>query len=143
MKTTMMSNRNYTELSRLKSFKERFEYLKIGGVIGETTFGFDRYLNQDFYRSKEWRSIRNKVIVRDEASDLGIEDYPIPKKIIIHHMNPISEDDIENRLDYILDPEFLICVSPTTHNAIHFGDESLLPSLPVERYSNDMCPWRI
>lgn len=139
----MKNYKTYSELSKLPTFKERFEYLKLGGIVGEATFGFDRYLNQFFYRSKEWQSIRNRVIVRDEASDLGIVDYPIPKYIVVHHMNPISEEEIENGSKDILNPEFLICVSRQTHNAIHFGDESLLPSTPVERYLNDTCPWRI
>lgn len=139
----MKNYKTYSELSKLPTFKERFEYLKLGGIVGEATFGFDRYLNQFFYRSKEWQSIRNRVIVRDEASDLGIADYPIPKYIVVHHMNPISEEEIENGSKDILNPEFLICVSRQTHNAIHFGDESLLPSTPVERYLNDTCPWRI
>lgn len=142
-KKAMKTIRRYSELIRLPTFEERFQYLKIGGVVGESTFGFDRYLNQEFYRSKEWRDLRNKIIVRDEASDLAIKDYPIPKYIVIHHINPITEEDINDRIEDILNPEFLICVSLKTHNAIHFGDESLLPDIPIERFTNDTCPWRL
>ena len=134
--------RTYTELSKLITFKERYEYLKLDGVIGSDTFGFDRYLNQIFYKSKEWKSIRNKVIVRDNGCDLGVEGFDIYGDILIHHMNPISADDIINRRNSILNPEFLICASFQTHNAIHYGNDSQLAALPVNRVPNDTCPWR-
>lgn len=133
--------RRYSELRQLATFKERFDYLKLSGVVGESTFGFDRYLNQYLYRSPEWKKVRNEVIVRDDGCDMGLEDYPA-NRIIVHHMNPLSIEDVENRDKQIFDPEFLICVSISTHNAIHFGDETLLPKLPVERKPGDMCPWR-
>lgn len=133
--------RRYSELRQLATFKERFDYLKLSGVVGESTFGFDRYLNQYLYRSPEWKKVRNEVIVRDDGCDMGLEDYPA-NRIIVHHMNPLSIEDVENRDKRIFDPEFLICVSLSTHNAIHFGDETLLPKLPVERKPGDMCPWR-
>lgn len=135
--------RTYSELSQLKTFEERYRYLKLGGIVGQETFGFDRYLNQVFYTSKEWRSVRDKVIIRDNGCDLGIEEYEINgHMILIHHINPITVDDILNREDYIFDPEFLICTTKRTHNAIHYGDESLLPQKPVVRRKNDTCPWR-
>lgn len=133
--------RRYSELRQLATFKERFDYLKLSGVVGESTFGFDRYLNQYLYRSPEWKKVRNEVIVRDDGCDMGLEDYPA-NRIIVHHMNPLSIEDVENRDKRIFDPEFLICVSLSTHNAIHFGDETLLPKLPVDRKPGDMCPWR-
>lgn len=133
--------RRYSELRHLTTFKERFDYLKLSGVVGESTFGFDRYLNQYLYRSPEWKKVRNEVIVRDDGCDMGLEDYPA-NRIIVHHMNPLSIEDVENGDEQIFDPEFLICVSLSTHNAIHFGDETLLSKLPVERKPGDMCPWR-
>ena len=139
MSTTII--RRYSELRQLATFKERFDYLKLSGVVGESTFGFDRYLNQYLYRSPEWKKVRNEVIVRDDGCDMGLEDYPA-NRIIVHHMNPLSIEDVENRDKRIFDPEFLICVSLSTHNAIHFGDETLLPKVPVERKPGDMCPWR-
>lgn len=134
--------RTYTELMKLKTFEERFEYLKLGGVVGEETFGFDRYINQMLYKKPEWISTRNLVIARDMGCDLGVEDYDIVGKVIVHHMNPITVDDIVNRLDYVLNPEYLISSSMMTHNAIHYGSEELLPKPPVVRTKNDMCPWR-
>lgn len=133
--------RRYSELCRLKTFEERFDYLKLQGIVGESTFGFDRYLNQHLYRSSEWKKIRNEVIVRDDGCDMGLADYPA-NRIIVHHMNPLSVEDLENRSDLIFNPEFLICVSFKTHNAIHFGDETLLAKPPVERKPGDTCPWR-
>lgn len=133
--------RRYFELRQLTTFKERFDYLKLSGVVGESTFGFGRYLNQYLYRSPEWKKVRNEVIVRDDGCDMGLEDYPA-NRIIVHHMNPLSIEDVENRDEKIFDPEFLICVSLSTHNAIHFGDETLLRKLPAERKPDDMCPWR-
>ena len=134
--------RTYEELSRLKTFEERFEYLKLNGQVGKDTFGFDRIFNQIFYKSKEWRSVRNQVIIRDNGCDLGSEGHDIYGKIIIHHMNPISIKDIESNSEFLLNPDYLICTSHNTHNAIHYGDESLLFQAPVERYMNDTCPWR-
>lgn len=139
--TTITTIRRYSELCRLRTFEERFDYLKLQGVVGESTFGFDRYLNQLLYRSSEWKKVRNAVIVRDDGCDMGLADYPA-NRIIVHHMNPLSVEDLENRSELIFDPEFLICVSFNTHNAIHFGDEKLLPKLPVERKPGDTCPWR-
>lgn len=139
----MTKIRTYTELCKLRTFIERYEYLKLDGIVGESTFGFDRYLNQVFYRSQKWRSIRDEVIIRDEGCDLGVEGHDIYGKIIIHHMNPITIDDIENESDYLLNPEFLICTTHTTHNAIHYSDEKLLPTGPITRTKNDTCPWKL
>lgn len=135
--------RTYSELITIPTFEERFEYLKLDGAIGEDTFGFERYLNQKFYRSAEWRKVRREVIVRDNGCDLGIEDRVIYGKIVVHHMNPILPKDIVNIEDYILDPEYLITTFIETHNAIHYGDEDILvPSTLVERKPNDTCLWR-
>lgn len=134
-------SRCYSELSQLKTFEERYDYLKLGGVVGQETFGFDRYLNQKFYRSAEWKRIRNKVIVRDEGRDLGVEGYELQNRIYIHHMNPITVSDLTEASELVLNPEYLICVSFDTHQAIHFGDKSLLPIPPKERFPNDTCPW--
>lgn len=135
--------RTYSELITLPTFEERFKYLQLNGAVGRDTFGFDRYLNQYIYqRSQRWKSIRDKIIVRDNGCDLGVEGYSIYGRIIIHHMNPISVEDILSDRDWIFDPEFLICVSHRTHNAIHYGDESLLPQTLIERTKNDTCPWR-
>lgn len=134
--------RNYRELSRLKTFDERFEYLKLSGLVGESTFGFERYLNQTLYNSSKWRRLRNRIIVRDNGCDLGVEGYEIQGIIIVHHMNPISVDDLKDFSDDVFDPEYLICVSLTTHNAIHYGDRSLIPQAPVERRPGDTCPWK-
>lgn len=134
--------RTYSELSKLQTFHERFEYLKLNGVIGEDTFGFDRWMNQIFYRSPEWRHVRDIVIVRDNGNDLGLDGFQIGGKILIHHMNPITYHDIMHREEDILNPEYLICVSHRTHQAIHYGNEDLLPADPVERRPNDTCPWR-
>ena len=137
-----MNIKTYTELSRIPDYHDRFEYLKLRGFVGEQTFGWHRYINQMLYRSKRWKSTRDKVIIRDDGCDLGHPDYQIYDKIIIHHMNPITLEDIEEDRDYIYDPEFLICVSNNTHQAIHYGDRSLLPSPLVERRAGDTCPWR-
>lgn len=134
--------RRYRDLKGLRTILERFEYLRLGGQIGGSTFGFDRYINQVFYKSKEWHEARNAVILRDNGCDLGIDGYNIVKGLNIHHMNPITMDDILDRKDYIFDPEFLICVSDLTHKAIHYGDARLLPKDPVIRSSGDTCPWR-
>lgn len=132
----------YRDIRPLKTIQERYEYLRLGGQVGASTFGFDRYLNQAFYKSKEWQQARNVVILRDGACDLGIEGYDILKGLVVHHMNPITIDDIIQRKDYIFDPEFLICVSDRTHKAIHYGDAGLLPKEPVQRRAGDTCPWR-
>lgn len=134
--------RRYSELILLPTFLERFEYLSLSGKVGEETFGFDRYLNQLFYRSKRWRSIRNEIIVRDNGCDLGIEGLDISDKIIVHHMNPVSLEELEFDNESLYNPDFLICVSHQTHNAIHYGDANLLPKGPIERKPNDTCPWK-
>lgn len=140
MNTTI---RTYSELITLPTYIERFNYLKLGGKVGVDTFGFDRYLNQQFYhKDPRWRSARDKVIIRDNGCDLGMEGYEIQAKIIVHHMNPITMDDIINKRDWIYDPEFLICTVHSTHNAIHYGDENLLFKGPVVRTPNDTCPWK-
>lgn len=131
----------YTELIQIPTFEERFEYLKLGGQVGSETFGFDRWINQIFYRSHEWKQIRSKVILRDEGRDLGVEGYELQNGVYVHHMNPMIPKDIVDAESWILNPEFLICVSLNTHNAIHFGDASLLPKL-IERRPNDTCPWK-
>ena len=131
--------KTFSDLSRLKTFKERYEYLRLDGKVCEDTFGFDRYLNQRFYRSAEWRSIRNKVILRDMGCDLGLSGYEIRGRILIH---PISVRDIVEQSEILLNPEYLICVTHNTHNAIHYGDADLLIITPVERKANDTCPWR-
>lgn len=134
--------RCYRELKRLKTFQERYDYLKIGGLVGDSTFGFERYLNQMLYSSPQWRKVRDQVIIRDNGNDLGVEGFQIYDHIIVHHMNPITVEQIEEAASEIFDPEYLVCCSTQTHNAIHFGDKSLLPQLPVERSPNDTCPWR-
>ena len=139
---TQMNIRTYSELITLSTFEERYKYLQLSSSIGKETFGFDRYLNQNFYRSKEWKRIRDFVIIRDNGCDLGIEDRTIHGKIIIHHMNPIRTKDIQDVSDYLLNPEYLICTTHQTHNAIHYGDENLLVRNPIERTANDTCPWR-
>lgn len=138
----MMSVKRYSELITLPTFEERFRYLKLDGKVGEDTFGFDRYLNQVFYRSQKWKSIRDYVIVRDNGCDLAVEGYEIHGRILIHHMNPISLKDLETESEFLLDPEYLITTVHNTHNAIHYGDESLLFTVPVERTKNDTCPWK-
>lgn len=135
--------RTYSELTRFQTFEERFEYLRLDGKVGIETFGFDRYLNQMLYqRSKEWKSVRDKVIIRDCGCDLGIVDRPIYSKIIVHHMNPITKQDILNMTEFLLNPEYLICTIFNTHNAIHYGDANLLIKNPIERSVNDTCPWK-
>jgi len=134
--------RTYSELLELKTFKERFDYLKLGGRVGHETFGYDRYMNQVFYRSDRWKKVRNLVIVRDLGCDLGVDGYEIHGKILIHHMNPLTRSDIEIDGDYLLNPEFLICTTINTHNAIHYGDQKLYGRIPEERKRNDTCPWK-
>ena len=139
---TMRTIKTYSELSRLTTFEERYEYLRLGGAVGESTFGFDRYLNQVFYRSQRWKSIRDFVIIRDNGCDLGVEGYEIHGRILIHHIHHLTVEDIEKESGYLLDPEFLIATTHNTHNAIHYGDASLLIKAPIERTKNDTCPWR-
>ena len=134
--------RTFSELRKLLSFDERYEYLRLTGVVGESTFGFDRYLNQMLYSSGLWLKTRDKVIIRDNGCDLGVLDYEIKGRIIIHHMNPISINDITHGNKDIVNPEFLICTSYDTHLAIHYGNKSLLPQLPIDRRPNDTSPWR-
>lgn len=135
--------RTYTELSKLKTFEERFEYLRLNGRVGKETFGFDRIFNQVFYKSDEWLAVRDFVIVRDNGCDLGVEGYDINgQRILIHHMNPIFLEDIEKRTEILMNPEYLITTIHNTHQAIHYGDENLLIKLPRERTKNDTCPWK-
>ena len=139
----MSKIRTYSELIKIATFEDRYRYLKLSGKIGDDTFGFDRYLNQVFYRSPEWKRIRDQVIVRDKGCDLGVEAYPIFGKILVHHMNPFTVKDVNLRNEELLDPEYLICVSMDTHNAIHYGDDSrILKEVPVVRRPYDTCPWR-
>lgn len=137
-----MNIRTYSELSQLATFEERYRYLRLGGYVGKETFGFDRWINQMFYKDPEWLKVRDIVIMRDNGCDLGIEGREIYSRIIVHHMNPITKADILDRSKFLLDPEYLICTVKNTHDAIHYGDESLLITLPMERSPNDTCPWR-
>ena len=137
-----MTRKCYTELSKLTTFNERFNYLKLDGIVGEETFGYDRILNQSLYKSKKWRKVRDEVLIRDNGGDLGLEDYPINGRAIIHHMNPITVEDVLNDKPEIFDPEYLITVSNSTHNAIHFSNENNLQRDPIERTQNDTCLWR-
>lgn len=137
--------RTYTELIQLPDFISRYEYLRLGGKVGEDTFGFDRWINQDFYTSKEWRRFRREIISRDLGCDLACKDRPFlqGETVIIHHMNPIDKNDILNHTEFLMDPEYVIATSSETHNAIHYGDRSLLKVFePVVRKQNDQCPWR-
>ena len=134
--------KSYDALILLDTIEDRYNYLKIGGCVGRETFGFDRYLNQGFYQSMEWKSVRNEVISRDNGCDLGLEGYEINGRILIHHMNPILPDQIKFFDSDILNPDFLISCSHKTHNAIHYGDKNLLPRRIVERRPNDTIPWR-
>jgi hypothetical protein len=140
-KMMSMLIKTYTKLSRYNNFEDRYNYLRIGGAIGAMTFGHSRYLNQSFYTSALWRALRNDVIIRDDGCDLGVPGYQIFDRIIVHHMNPVTEEDVVEHSDFLLNPDFLICTSRDTHNAIHFGDSSLLPELPIERFRNDTSPW--
>lgn len=137
-----MRKRSYSELLQFKTFEERFNYLKLAGEVGDPTFGYDRYFNQQFYHSSEWRRARNRIILRDNGCDLGMPDYEIHGRIYIHHINPITKQDVEEFSDNLLDPNNLICVTFDTHNAIHYGDERTLPKTPIERAPGDTCPWR-
>lgn len=138
-----MSIKTYDELIRLDTFLERYRYLRIGGKVGDETFGFERYLNQVFYRTDpEWRDVRHEVIIRDGGCDLGMDDREIDGAVIIHHLNPLTRDDIVHRSDFLLNPNYLISCSRNTHNAIHYGNEELLVLDPIIRRPNDTCPWR-
>lgn len=134
--------RRYSELNRLKKLSERYEYLKLDGQIGKETFGWDRWINQAFYSSPEWKAIRDQVIIRDNGNELGVDGYEIRGRIYVHHMNPVNEEDILAHSLNLIDPEFLICCSFDVHQAIHYGNENLLPAEPVIRRPNDTCPWR-
>lgn len=139
----MMTNiKRYSELSTIPTYEERFQYLRLKGAVGNDTFGYDRYLNQILYNSPEWKRVRNQIIIRDNGRDLGCEGYEIYGRILIHHMNPITVEDIVSRNPIVFDPENLICVTHNTHNAIHYGNENLLIMAPIERTKNDTCPWR-
>lgn len=139
----MRHDKTYTELSKLKTFEERFDYLMLSGRVGIETFGYDRYLNQILYSSQRWKSLRDKIIIRDNGSDLGIEGYQIYGRVIIHHINPLTIDDVLEESPDVFNPEYLICTSHKTHNAIHYGDENYKRSLQViERRPNDTIPWR-
>lgn len=134
--------RTYTELSKLNTFLERYEYLRLGGKVGEETFGFDRYLNQIFYKDPEWLETRDNVIIRDGGCDLGMPDREIKGKILVHHMNPVTKEQILRRDPVLFNPEYLICTIKSTHDAIHYGDETLLMLDPIVRTKNDTCPWK-
>ena len=139
---SMTNIRTYSELITIPTFRGRYEYLKLKGLVGQETFGYDRYLNQVFYKSREWMDIRDYVIVRDNGCDLGIPGHEISERILIHHMNPITKEDILRRSEFLLDPEYLISTIKLTHDAIHYGDEHLLMDEPIARTKNDTCPWK-
>lgn len=134
--------KTYTELSKLRTFDERFDYLKLDGLVGDATFGGMRMFNQQFYRSSEWKRIRNQIILRDNGCDLGVPGCEIGYKILIHHIVPLTIEDIRDRTPYLMDPEYLICVSNATHQALHYGDRALLMNTPIERTKFDTCPWK-
>lgn len=134
--------RTYAELIRIPTFEERYRYLQLRGTVGEETFGFKRWLNQEFYHSEEWLSFRDRIIVRDGGCDLAVDGFEIFGSIIIHHLNPITYEDILNRNPCVFDPNNVVCTKLSTHNAIHYGDENLLAKPPMERTKNDTCPWR-
>lgn len=137
-----MSIRTYSELIKIPTFEERFEYLQLKGSVGKDTFGYDRYLNQVLYRSPEWKRLRNQIIIRDSGCDLACDGYDIYGKVLIHHLNPITVEDVLARSRKVFDPDNLVCVSHNTHNAIHYGDVDLLVTGPIIRTKNDTCPWR-
>ena len=137
-----MSIRTYSELITIPTFEERFEYLQLKGSVGKDTFGYDRYLNQVLYRSPEWKRLRNQIIIRDGGCDLACDGYDIYNKVLIHHLNPITVEDVLARSRKVFDPDNLVCVSHNTHNAIHYGDMDLLVTGPIIRTKNDTCPWR-
>lgn len=137
-----MMIKTYSELIAFPTYEERFRYLQLKGAVGKDTFGYDRYLNQILYNSQEWKRFRDKIIIRDNGCDLACEGYDIHGRILVHHINPIRVDDVVNRNPIVFDPENVVCVTHNTHNAIHYGDESLLILAPVERTKNDTCPWK-
>lgn len=138
----LQMKKTYSELISIPTFEERFDYLKIPGVVGKETFGYDRFLNQQFYSSMEWRRLRNFIISRDYGRDLGVEGFEIRGQILIHHINPLSKDDLINHTAAVIDPENLITTCPKTHNAIHYGDKSQVENTIVTRKPFDTCPWR-
>lgn len=137
-----MNIRRYSELIQIPTFEERFEYLRLDRQVGADTFGSDRYLNQIFYKSPEWKKIRDEIIIRDQCCDLAMPGYDIHGPVLIHHLNPITKADILSRTDLLLNPEYLVCTIQSTHNAIHYGDVNLLITNPIERKPNDTCPWK-
>lgn len=137
-----MTSKTYSELIAIPTYEDRFRYLQLQGAVGKDTFGYDRYLNQVLYNSQEWKRFRNEIIIRDNGCDLAFEGYDIHGRILVHHINPITVDDVVNRNPLVFDPENVICVTHNTHNAIHYGDESLLITAPIERTRNDTCPWK-
>lgn len=137
-----MSIRTYSELIMIPTFEERFEYLQLKGSVGKDTFGYDRYLNQVLYRSPEWKRLRNQIIIRDGGCDLACDGYDVYGKVLIHHLNPITVEDVLARSRKVFDPDNLVCVSHSTHNAVHYGDVDLLVTGPIIRTKNDTCPWR-
>lgn len=137
-----MSIKTYSELITIPTFEERFEYLQLKGSVGKDTFGYDRYLNQVLYRSPEWKRLRNQIIIRDDGCDLACDGYDVYGKVLIHHLNPITVEDVLARSRKVFDPDNLVCVSHNTHNAIHYGDVDLLVTGPIIRTKNDTCPWR-
>lgn len=141
----MKTFRRYSELIRLYTIEDRFNYLKIAASVGESTFGFSRYLNQALYRSKEWKDFKREMVIRDKACDMALEGWDIPEGaiLVLHHINPLTLEDVENRSDALFDPENVVCVSDRTHRAIHYGDISLINTLPIERRPNDTCPWKV
>lgn len=132
----------FSDMLRLSTFEERYEYLKLSGFVGELTFGSKRYLNQVFYRSPQWKWVRNQIIIRDNGCDLAVQDRVIQGKVLIHHLNPITDEDIKNNSYSLIDPDNLVCVSHNTHEAIHYGSKDLLIPDILERKSNDTCPWK-
>lgn len=135
--------RTYSELITIPDYYDRFEYLKLGGRVGAETFGYDRWINQIFYTSKEWLNFRWKIIERDNACDLAFKGYDIHKGLVVHHISPITKEDIINRAPKLFDPENLVCVADLTHKAIHYGDRKLLPKPLIIRTKNDTCPWKL
>ena len=138
----MKNIKTYSELITLPTFEERYEYLRLNGRVGADTFGYYRYLNQIFYKTEDWLRIRDEVIIRDLGCDLAIEGREIHNRILVHHMNPLTKEDILDRSEFLLNPEYLICTTKQTHDAIHYGDSESLITIPIERSKNDTCPWR-
>lgn len=138
----MTTNKTYSELMTFQTFEERFQYLKLDGIVGKETFGFQRWLNQEFYHSNGWLRFRDDIIIRDNGCDLGVPGFEIYGSVLIHHLNPITHDDILLCKPCVFDPENVICTRLRTHNAIHYGDESLIIIAPIQRSRNDTCPWR-